>query len=209
MDLTSRVKSNSGETCTLIKVGEIINNSSHAKRRGKNRNRKVVWFNPPFCRIANINIGRYFQHLLDKHFNGNNPLSRIFNSNTVNKSYSFTKNMYNILSNRNRRLLNELITRDRNPYVGSCNCRNKEECPLGGKGRIPGMHFSYRAPKRRRKSLYRNLRGKLETKMNNHSHSFSNPKLIYQIPQSKYFGGLKDQGLSPQIKWKLSGTHLP
>ena len=40
--------------------------------------------------------------------------------------------MYNILSNHNRRLLNELITRDRNPDVGSRNCRNKEECPLGG-----------------------------------------------------------------------------
>ena len=33
MDLTSRVKSNNGGTRTLIKVGEIINNSSHAKRR--------------------------------------------------------------------------------------------------------------------------------------------------------------------------------
>ena len=35
-DLTSRVKSNDGGTRTLIKIGEIINNSSHTKRRGKN-----------------------------------------------------------------------------------------------------------------------------------------------------------------------------
>ena len=111
VDLTSRVKSNNGGTRTLIKVGEIINNSSHAKRRWKNRNRKVVWFNPPFCRLANINVGKYFLHLLDKHFNGDNPLSRIFNRNTVKISNSCTKNMYSILSNHNRRLLNELITR--------------------------------------------------------------------------------------------------
>ena len=78
VDLNSKVKNNNGGTRTLIKVGEIINNSSHEKRRGKNRNRKVVWFNPPFCRLANINIGRYFLHLLDKHFNRDNPLSRIF-----------------------------------------------------------------------------------------------------------------------------------
>ena len=58
VDLTSKVKSNNGGTRTLIKVGEIINNSSHAKRRGKNRNRKVVWFNPPFCRLANF----FFHH---------------------------------------------------------------------------------------------------------------------------------------------------
>ena len=132
VDLTSRVKNNNGGTHTLIKVGEIINNSGHEKRRGKNRNRKVVWFNPLFCRLANINIGKYFLHLLDKHFNRDNPLSRIFNRNTVKISYSCTKNMYNILSNHNKRLLNELITRDRNPDTGYCNCRNKEECPLGG-----------------------------------------------------------------------------
>ena len=32
MDLTSRVKNNNGGTRTLIDVGEIINNNSHAKR---------------------------------------------------------------------------------------------------------------------------------------------------------------------------------
>ena len=133
VDLNSRVKNYNGGTRTLIKVGEIINNSSHEKRRGKNRNRKVVWFNPPFCWFANINIGKYFLHLPDKHFNRDNPLSRIFNRNTVKISYSCTKNMYNILSNYNKRLLNEIITRDRNPDVESCNCRNKEECPLGGR----------------------------------------------------------------------------
>ena len=36
-----------------------------------------------------------------------------------------------------------------------------------------------------------------------HRHSFSNPKLRYQTALSKYFWGLKDQGLSPQIKWKI------
>ena len=36
-----------------------------------------------------------------------------------------------------------------------------------------------------------------------HRHPFSNPKLRYQTALSKYFWGLKDQGLSPQIKWKI------
>ena len=130
MDLTSRVKSNNGGTRTLIKVGEIINNNnSHAKRRGKNSNRKVAWFNPPFCKLTNINIGKYFPQLLDKHFNRDNPLSRIVNRNTVKISYSCTKNMNNILSNHIRRLLNELIAKDRSPDVASCNCKSKEECP--------------------------------------------------------------------------------
>ena len=71
------------------------------------------------------------------------------------------------------------------------------------KCRIPGMHFSYGTAKGRGESLYRNLRGKLEAKMYNHKHSFTNLKLRYQTALSKYFGGLKDRGLSPQIKWKI------
>ena len=70
-----------------------------------------------------------------------------------------------------------------------------EEC------RIPSMHFSYGTAKGRGKNLYRDLRGKLEAKMV--QPSFSNPKLRYQTALSKYFWCLKDQGLSPQIKWKI------
>ena len=78
MDLGFRDKGNNDGTCTLIKVGEINNNhNSHSKRRGKNRNRKVVWFNPPFRKLTSINRGKYFLHLLGKHFNRDNPLSKI------------------------------------------------------------------------------------------------------------------------------------
>ena len=105
VDLASKVKSNNGGTRILIKVGE-VNNNSHSKRRGKNINRKVVWFNPPFCKLTNINIGKYFLLLLDKHFNRDNPLNRISNRNTGKISYSSTKNISNILSNHDRKLLN-------------------------------------------------------------------------------------------------------
>ena len=47
-------------------------------------------------------------------------------------SNSCIKNMNNILNNHNKRLLNELIVNDRSPYVASCNCRSKDECPIDG-----------------------------------------------------------------------------
>ena len=37
----------------------------------------------------------------------------------------------------------------------------------------------------------------------NHRHSFSNPRLRNQTTQSKYFWSLKDQRVTPQIKWKI------
>ena len=51
--------------------------------RNENRKRKMIWFNPPYCRLGNISIGKYFLNLIDKHFTKNNPLSKIFNRNII------------------------------------------------------------------------------------------------------------------------------
>ena len=61
----------------LIKVGDTNNN--HSNRRG--RDRKVIQFNQPFCKLTNINIGKYFRNLLDRNFNRDNPLSKRFRRN--------------------------------------------------------------------------------------------------------------------------------
>ena len=36
--------------------------------KNKNRHGKISWFNPPICKFININIGKYFLNLIDKHF---------------------------------------------------------------------------------------------------------------------------------------------
>ena len=38
------------------------------KMNNINRSRKIIWFNPPFCKLTNINIGKYFLNLINKHF---------------------------------------------------------------------------------------------------------------------------------------------
>ena len=53
------------------------NDSSCRNNKTKNRNRKVIWFNPAFCKSSTINIDKYFPRLIDKHFNENNPLKKI------------------------------------------------------------------------------------------------------------------------------------
>ena len=91
-----------------------------------------IWFTPSFCKLTHIYIDKYFLHFLDKLFNKDNPLMKIFNRNSVKVSYSCTKNIHNILNNHNRNLLDELIKNGGRPDLASCNCRNKGECPLGG-----------------------------------------------------------------------------
>ena len=123
-------------------------------------------------------------------------------------SYSCTKNMKNILNNHNRGLLEELIVNDRSSDFASCNGRSKEECPLSG--RCNSRNAVYQAcisPMEYKKDgerVYISIStGNWKQRWYNHSHSFANPRLRNHSALSKYFWSLKDQGLSPQIKWKI------
>ena len=63
----------------------------------RNKKRKIIWFNPTFCKLVNINIGKYFLKLIDKHFNQNDILPKIFNRKTLIISYSCTKNFFQFI----------------------------------------------------------------------------------------------------------------
>ena len=54
----------------------------------KNRNRNIIWFNPPFNKDVSTNIGKKILSLISKHFPPSNKLHKIFNRNTVKVSYS-------------------------------------------------------------------------------------------------------------------------
>ena len=72
-------------------IPNVINKEKNKKYGHKNRKRKIIWFNPPFCRLASINVGKYFLKLIDKHFKHDNILHKIFNRKTLKISYSCTK----------------------------------------------------------------------------------------------------------------------
>ena len=53
------------------------NKEINKENRRKNRKRKIIWFNSPFCRLTNINIGKYFLKLVDKHFKHGNIKNKL------------------------------------------------------------------------------------------------------------------------------------
>jgi hypothetical protein len=53
------------------------------QRTRRNRQRNIIWFNPPFSKSLNTNIGREFLSLIDKHFPLQHKLHKIFNRNTL------------------------------------------------------------------------------------------------------------------------------
>ena len=45
----------------------------------RKRNRKIIWYNPPYNMNLKTNIGKTFLKLIDKHFHKNHPLNKIIN----------------------------------------------------------------------------------------------------------------------------------
>lgn len=95
----------------------------------KNRRRNITWYNPPYNSTVTTNLGKQFLALVNKHFDKKNPLTKIFNRNTVKLSYSCTKNMSSIIQNHN----NKIINNQQQPTTKQCNCRDKNKCPLDNK----------------------------------------------------------------------------
>ena len=71
----------------------------------KNRNRKIIWFNPPYNESVKTNIGKQFLNLVKKHFPRHHKYNKIFNTNTIKLSYSCSTNMKNLIKQHNLRVL--------------------------------------------------------------------------------------------------------
>ena len=77
----------------------------------RNRNRKVIWFNPPYSLNVKTNIGKVFLKLVRKHFPRSHKLSKIFNLNTIKISYSSMPNVKNLIKQHNSKILNKQRSR--------------------------------------------------------------------------------------------------
>ena len=73
----------------------------------RNRNRKVIWFNPPYSLNVKTNISKVFLKLVRKHFPRSHKLSKIFNLNTIKIGYSSIPNEKNLIKRHNSKILNK------------------------------------------------------------------------------------------------------
>ena len=92
----------------------------------KVRQRKIIWFNPPYSVNVETNIGKTFLKLFEKHFLKTNKFHKIFNRNNVKVSSSCLPTFGNMIKSHNNRILSEKKTEDQ----PKCNCRQKDTFPL-------------------------------------------------------------------------------
>ena len=77
---------------------------SPTKKKERNRQRNITWFNPPYnASVKTKVIGEFFK-LVDKCFPVGHELRKIFNRNTLKASYSTTLNMGQIIAGKNLQL---------------------------------------------------------------------------------------------------------
>ena len=108
----------------------------------KNRQRNIIWFNPPYSMNVQTNIGREFLNLVSKHFPKNHRYNKIFNKNNIKVSYSCTDNLQTIIKKHNRKILETSKTPS---TENNCNCRKKKQ--LLSEKQLP--HFKRRLQRQR------------------------------------------------------------
>ena len=182
-----------------------IENNKQTQKKKKNRSRRIIWYNPPYCRLVNINIGKVFIKLVNKHFPKDNPLHKIFNKNNLKVSYSCTANMDRIIDSHNKKILSEKNERSDET---KCNCRTRSKCPLENncnqENTIYMATVSTTKETNDDKKFYIGAAmGKWKNRYYNHKTSFNVKHHENDTALSKFIWDLKSKNKTPIIKWQI------
>ena len=168
----------------------------------RNRKRQIIWFNPPYSVNVTTNIGKEFLRLLRVHFHRQHAFRKIFNKNTVKLSYSCTKNISSIISGHNKR-----VTRQEPEEIPrECNCRNREDCPLGGKcltGNIVYEATVTSQPDEVTKNYVGLCSTPFKDRLGVHKQHMRNRLHRTKCKLADYVWDLKDSGKTYKVEWKI------
>ena len=186
--------------------GDMTYDKEENTERSNNRNRKIIWFNPPFNQNVKTNIGKIFIKLINKHFPRHHRFHKIFNRNTLKLSYCCTTNIANIIKQHNSKILDE----SSNKQDRLCNCRAKENCPMNGNCRIKSVIYKAVVTAENNTSVYYGAsEGEFKTRFNNHTKSFRHRKYENETELSKHIWSLKDRKVDYVLSWNVAARASP
>ena len=183
------------------------NNSQASSRQ---RNRKVIWFNPPYNERVKTNIGKNFLALLRKHFPPQHRYHTIFNKNKVKISYSCTPNMSQAISSHNKKILATSATPQEVNNPNQCNCRRPTDCPLDNKCLEECIVYEAKVTSNEGCKLYLgSTEASFKTRFTQHKASLANADKSSATALSKHVWDLKTRGISHEIKWRIVSKCKP
>ena len=185
----------------------ILNYKENTDTAPKNRQRKIIWFNPPYSGIVSTNIGKNFLQLINKHFPPSHKFRKLFNRNNIKISYACRPNIGSIINSHNRKILGENTSLE----LGQCNCIDKSSCPLDG--HCLTRNILYEAEISTDRSNYgpKYYKGitepEFKLRYGNHKKAFNNRKYINDSELSKEIWKLKANGLNYNVKWRITNQY--
>ncbi len=171
------------------------------------RKRKCIWFNPPYCRSVKTNVGSKFLKIIKKHFSKDSNINKYINKNCIKLSYSCMPNIEMIIKNHNRKLTKIEKTTDE-----SCNCRNKNKCPLkGGNCRTESVIYEAAVNTNNETKTYIGLTAnQIKKRISTHNTTINcNPEnknynqYVNSTELSKLIHTLKQNGSNYNLSWKI------
>ena len=179
------------------------NPSKASENRRRKRERKIIWFNPPFSKIVTTNIGKKFLNLLDKHFPRNHKFHKLFNRNNVKVSYGCMPNIRAAINAHNKKIIEENLPLEH----GKCNCNNKNECPLNGECTTSNVLYEAKINSNLRnytEKVYKGITAPIfKARYGNHKKSFNHVKYYNESELSKEVWKIKNKGGEYNIKWQI------
>ena len=173
----------------------------------RKRRRKIMYFNPPFCKSVKTNIGRVFLDLVRKHFPKTSVLGKVFNKNNLKISYCTMPNMNEYIAKHNNKIYNQV---NENEDDKKCICRKSAECPMNGncaeKSVVYQAKVVHHKSKLPDKFYYGSTSRQFKKRYYGHVQSFKNEN-SNPTGLSKYVWKLKNSGWKMdsdfKIKWSI------
>ena len=183
-------------------------NPNANKPHKRKRQRKIIWYNPPFSLNVKTNIGRRFLLLLKKHFT-QHKYSKIFNPNSIKLSYSCMPNIGKTIRTHNRKVT-EGHTDETKNETKTCSCRTKDKCPLNGK--CLQKSLVYQATVSTDADTYRYIgltEHSFKQRFTNHNQPFRHEKYSNSTELSKLIWKLKNSKTNYNITWQVLQSSIP
>ena len=178
----------------------------------KSRKRNILWFNPPYSKSVNTNIGKLFLRLINKHFRPMHKYRKIFNRNTIKISYSCMPKIKSKINTHNKKILNKPVNQNTRKY----NCINKYTCPLNGNCLLKNILCIATIKFDQKNYQPRNYKGISENAFKkryaNHKRSFNINRYKNDTKLSVEYWNLKAGNSNPNVTWSVKNqfsTHNP
>ena len=167
-------------------------------KKGKRR-RKVIWFNPPYSRAVETNIGKEFLKILKECFPKGNKMHKIFNTNNVKLSYSCLPSMEKRITALNSKKISKSTNISVNNNTAPEECRCRVDCPLSGDCKTRNIVYcaSVKVENENIEKKYYGLTSvEFILRYRNHKFSFNNKKYSKSTELSKFIWELKERNIN-------------